>query len=283
MADPTNASDPTYANDPNYVFSGGRWQYRGGGAAAGQPDPNAPAAGGNVSGETLGTLGGFGGLLRGLGDRLAGTPFASGGGVVPLVNNIPGANEMDARFRAGANAAPNANPYSTIVANQARPAQEALYAQMRAQQAGPSIANMQGQRAQGANLQAALGAGGGRGTMMQAGQIGGGLAGDTGMGRLAEQLRGSQGLGNMAAGVRGADLGVAGAQSQTGIQQRGLDDAMRQFYAGQGSKLDLARGRFKLEDDKLLGRLKAEGAKSNEDGVNGYISTLGTLFGMGGK
>jgi hypothetical protein len=157
---------------------------------------------------------------------------------------------------AGANAALRANPYSTIVANQARPAQEALYAQMRAQQAGPSLASMQGARAQGQNVQAALGAGAGRPVMAQAGSIGAGLAADTGSGVLAEQMLSSQGLGNVAAGMRGADLNVAGAQSSAGLQQRSLDDAMRQFYAGQGTALNDATRNADLEYYKLIQRLQ---------------------------
>lgn len=179
--------------------------------------------------------------------------------------------------QAGAQAAPNANPYSAIVANQARPAQEALYAQMRVQQAGPSVAAMQGQRAQGQNLQAALGAGGGRPMMARAGGIGAGLAGDTGMGRLAEQLRMSQGLGGMSGGVRGTDIGVANAQSQTGLQQRGLDDAMRQFYASQGAGFENTMSRADLENYKLAQRrqLGSDAAvKKSTDNLIGFGATL---------
>lgn len=179
----------------------------------------------------------------------------------------------------GANAAPNANPYSSIVANQVRPDQEALYTQMRAQQAGPSLAAMQGTRAQGQNLQAALGAGGGHATMRQAGGIGGGIAGDTGMGQLAEQLRMSQGLGSMSSGVRGADLGVAQDQARSGLQQRGLDDAMRQFYATQGTGLNQTIGRNDLEAYKLQKRMELEGKKKDMEGVNQTAKILGPILG----
>ena len=49
-----------------------------------------------------------------------------------------------------------ANPYSENYANQARAAQMALLAQMQAQQAGPSLAGLQGQRAMAQGGQAAL-------------------------------------------------------------------------------------------------------------------------------
>lgn len=187
----------------------------------------------------------------------------------------------DAMFRAGAGAAPNANPYSSIVANQARPAQEALYAQMQAQQAGPSVAAMQGQRAQGQNLQAALGAGAGRPVMMQAGQIGAGLAAQTGSGRLAEQLRGSAGLGSMVGGVRGADLTVAGQQAQTGLQQRGLDDAMRQFYAGQGSRLYGADADLANERAKLIASRKIAKDQRDQTNLNNFQQSAATTLSAG--
>lgn len=182
--------------------------------------------------------------------------------------------------RAGANAAPNANPYSSTVANQARPAQAALYEQMRATQAGPSLAGMQGTRAQGQNLQAALAVGGGRGTMNKAGAIGAGLAGDTGAGRLAEQLRMSGQIGGLAGSTRAADLGVAGAEANSGIAQRGLDDAMRQFYATQGSALNTTIGRNQLEEFKLRERLKL-GAKKKEDAAYAGIAETGATVAGG--
>lgn len=193
---------------------------------------------------------------------------------------IPNQGMWQGLTQAGANAAPNANPYSSIVANQARPAQEALYAQMQAQQAGPSVAAMQGQRAQGQNLQHALGAGAGRGAMLQAGQVGAGLAADTGAGRLAEQLRGSAGIGGMVNGVRGADLGVAGAQSQAGLQQRGLDDQMRQFYAAQGAGLANSVGRNQLEAEKLRQRLLLQ-AKKNDIAKGDALASEGSTIAGG--
>lgn len=181
--------------------------------------------------------------------------------------------------RAGANATPNANPFSTVIANQARPAQERLFAQMQAQMAGPSLAAMQGQRAQGQNLQAALAAGGGRPVMGQAGGVGAGLATDTASARLAEMLRLTGGAGAMASGVRGADLGVANASSQVGLQQRGLDDAMRQFYAQQGSGLNNTIGRNSLEQYKLQKRLEMQGKQEDMQKVDAAANILGPIFG----
>jgi hypothetical protein len=271
MADPTNQNDPTYANDPNYVFSGGRWQFRGNPSAGSGPQ-------GHVTGEGLGTPGGMGQVFTGLGDRLGGKPFG-GQGAVSLTHKIPGEEAMQARFRAGAQAAPSINPYSNVVADQTRPAQVALLSQMKAQMGGPSIAAMQGGKAAGQNLQAALAAGGGRPVMNQAAAVGGGLAADTGTGVLAEQLRAAGGLGGVAAGMRAGDLGVATASSNAGLEQRNLDEQMRQFYAGQGAKLTGMSGRFALEDEKFLARLKQMSRDQNEKEVDNYLSTVGTMAG----
>jgi hypothetical protein len=254
MADPQNGNNfgAVYTDKAQYDAAMAEWQRK---KAAGDPFPG-PMPRMDVPGQIEGAL--------------AQSNYPT---------ELPNQQMWIDRTRAGANAAPNANPYSTIVANQARPAQEALYAQMRAQQAGPSIAGMQGARAQGQNLQAALGAGGGRATMQQAGAIGGGLAGDTGMGQLAEQLRMSQGLGNMSGGVRGADLGVAGAQANAGLQQRGLDDAMRQFYATQGSALNNTIGRNDLEAFKLRERLKLQAKKNDMAKADQAASTGATVAG----
>lgn len=192
--------------------------------------------------------------------------------------SVRGSAAMDARFMAGAQAASRDNPYVAAVANQVRPAQGVLYEQMRAQQAGPSLAAMQGARAQGQNLQAALAAGGGRPVMGQAGGIGAGLAGDTGSARLAEQLRGTQAIGGMASGVRAADIGVANAQSQSGLQQRGLDDAMRQFYGSQGARLYNANADLAAEREKLvrLGKIKRD-ARDLQTGKDFAASSASTL------
>src|SRR5687768_11774886 len=48
-----------------------------------------------------------------------------------MARDVRNAPEMDAIFRAGANAGPRANPYSSVIADQSRPAQLALMAQMR--------------------------------------------------------------------------------------------------------------------------------------------------------
>lgn len=197
---------------------------------------------------------------------------------------VAGTDRFDSIFRAGAAAPARANPYSAIVANQARPAQEALYAQMLAQRAGPSLAGMQGARAQGQNLTAALGSGDGRALMNRAAAVGGGIASDTAAGTLAEQLRANAGIGGMASGVRASDLGVAQQQSQAGLEQRGLDDALRQFYAGQGARLANANADLINQRNILLakGRVAKEEDRANktDQGIQTGATVLGAMFGL---
>lgn len=206
------------------------------------------------------------------------------GAIPPELNGYPKGIASQQQYvdmtRAGANAAPNANPYSAIVANQARPAQEALYNQMRTTQAGPSIAGMQGTRAQGQNLQSAVAAGGGAPIMNKAASIGTGLANDTAMGTLAEQLRMSSGIGGLAGGVRAADLGVARDEANSGLQQRGLDDTMRQFYAQQGSGLNNTIGRNELEEFKLRERLRLNAKKAQDKAEAGLAQAGATVLAM---
>ena len=163
--------------------------------------------------------------------------------------------------RMGANAAPRENPYSSVVADQSRPAQLALIQQMRGQMAGPSIANMQGGRALGQSGQQALmnaaNGGSGRASMLQSANVGQGLAGDVGQARLGEVMRAQAGIGGAAGSLRGADQRSAEASSQSALQMRGLDDNARRFYASQGTNLQSAQDRanlelFKLKQRKLL-------------------------------
>ena len=283
MADPTNPNDPKYANDPNYVFSGGRWQYRGGGAAAGQPDPNAPAPSGHVGAESLGTEGGWGGLLNGLFGRLSGHPFTNPDGSPASPNggigaSIPNAQHWQDVARAGAVRQQAVNPYNAGVADQSRGAQLALMQQMRGMQSGPSIANMQGQRAMGQMGQQAL-MQGGRGGMLGAQMGASGLAGDMGQARLAEMMRSQAGIGGAAGNLRGNDLRSADAQMGAGLQAQGLNDARARFYGGMGANLGIAQDRMGLENLKLTERLKQAGAKSNEDGVNDWMKIVATIAG----
>lgn len=161
-------------------------------------------------------------------------------------------------------------------ANQARPAQEALFQQMQAQRAGPSLANMQTQQALGQNLQGALGAGGGRAAMLNAQNVGAGIAGDSGTARLAEQLGLSNAAFGQAGTTRGADL--ASAQQVAGTMQGAQQQAVRQqqMYASLGRQLAEARARAALENYKTLRALQLNQKNTNLGGtakVAGAVAT----------
>jgi hypothetical protein len=185
----------------------------------------------------------------------------------------------------GANMGPRENPFSTVVADQSRPAQLALMQQMRAGLDGPSIAAMQGQRALAQSGQQAL-MRGGRAGMLGAQGVGAGLAGDVGQARLAEVMRGQAGLGSAASNLRGGDLRTADASSQSGLQMRGLDDNARRFYASQGVNLQQAQDRANLEMFKLKQRKLLEDRERQMKALNGAVGGLATTAGglaTGGK
>lgn len=122
-------------------------------------------------------------------------------------------------------------------ANQARLGLMGLanqYGQMAAGQ-GPSLAQMQLQRATDQNMQQAAsmaattgmgarGAGGLRQLGNQRAAIGQQMAADSGLLRMQEQLAAMNAQGGLLSGIRGQDLGAAQANQAAALQQRGLND-----------------------------------------------------------
>ena len=197
---------------------------------------------------------------------------------VGFPTQVQNADTWQGMARAGANATPRTNPYSTMVADQARAGQMALMEQMRAQMNGPSLAAMQGQRALAQSGQQAL-MQGGRAGMLNAQGAGAGLAGDVGQARLAEVMRAQGGIGGVAGNLRGADLRSADAQAQSAIAQRRQDDALRQFYAQQGSALGLAQSQSALEALKLRKRLELQALQDGMNKAKTGANIVGSVFG----
>lgn len=262
MADPTNPNDPDYSKSPNHVFVGGRWQYA--------PNKNTEAqkpGQGYIRATSLGT----------------GDPFA------PALNtSLANMNDVAAWGKLGAaNSARQqaTNPYSEQVANQSRQAQMALMSQMRAQQAGPSLAALQGQRAMGQLGQQAIGnaamGGSGRGAMLQAGQMGAGMAGDVAQGRLAEIIRSQASLGGMAGGMRGTALGAAEQQQRAGLAAQALQDQMARHYASLGSRADIAIRANALEELKRRKRQDLSIQKQDQQTVDKSLDSMATVASMG--
>lgn len=185
--------------------------------------------------------------------------------------------------RAGALAPTRPTPYDAAMADRARQAQLALIGQMRNQMAGPSLAGMQGQQALAQSGQRALGAAAmgapNRAAMLQSQRVGAGLAGDVGQARLAEVMRAQGGMGGVASGLRGADIRSSGAYTDAALAQRRQDDAMRQFYASQGSGLESAQARSALELEKVRQRLALQARQNDIEKMNAAANTLGTVFG----
>lgn len=283
MADPTNPNEPAYTNNPNYVWSGGRWQYVSNPSTA---NNLAAAPSGTVTGESLGTPGGFADVFGSMIDRLRGQPFGGkeGQGAISPVQ-IANQQAWQNIARQGAVRQQATNPYNAGIADQSRAAQLALINQMRAQQAGPSLAALQGQRGMAQAGQQGLMMGG-RAGMLGAQNASTGMAGDIGQARLAEVMRSQAGMGGAAGNLRGADLRSAEAQAQSGIRAQALNDQAAQFYAGLGARGQTAADRVALENDKLNWRLKQAGRETNTREIGNYMNLLASLFGgaaTGGK
>lgn len=180
--------------------------------------------------------------------------------------------------QAGARAPERDNPYSATIADQSRPAQMALLAQMQQQMQGPSLAGMQGQRAmaQGGQMvlrNAAMGAPA-RAGMVGAAQAGAGMAGDVGQARLAEVMRAQAGRGGLAGGLRAGDLRSAEQQMRAGLQARGQGDEMSRFYAAQGAGLAQSQDRAFLELFKLQQRKALEDKERQMKALNNAMGGL---------
>lgn len=206
----------------------------------------------------------------------------------PMQNLLQQSNPLIDQLRLQGGRRLAQNPYSTAVADQTRAAQMALIQQMRGQMNGPSLANMQGQRALGQSGQQALGAAAmgapGRAAMLQAQQVGGGLAGDVGQARLAEVMRSQGGMGGAAGRLRGGSLESASNQMQAGLRAQSLADENARFSATQGSALSDANRNAALEYYKLVQRLRQKNAekvqKTGEDTVNAVKTAISTGMGV---
>lgn len=202
-------------------------------------------------------------------------------GFEPNLRNSAAMHELT---RAGANSAVMSNPYQQQIADRSRAAQMALINQMRAQQAGPSLAAMQGQGALGQSGQmalgsAAMGVGQGRGAMLGARNAGVGIAGDTGQGRLAEVMKSQASLGGAAGSLRGQDLRSAEARQQAGLGALGLTVGKRLGYAGAGTRLTELERLNNLELYKLIERANKAQIDRQLGAISGVAGMAGPIFG----
>lgn len=190
-------------------------------------------------------------------------------------------------LKAGANAAPRANPYDMAAANQSRGAQLGLLAQMQARQNGPSLAGLMAQQAQGQGLGSALGGmaagtGGALGqnaAMNAAAQAGGQLAGSSGQARMQEYMNALQQQTAMVAGMRQRSQLAAQQNAESGIQMQGLDDANTRFYANLGQNYSDFLDRQEIERRKLIGRLAQASQKGNLDAIKTGAQAVATVVG----
>ena len=201
------------------------------------------------------------------------------GGSLLLNGDVRNAQHLNDMARAGVAIPDRQNPYDTGIADQSRAAQLALIQQMRAAQAGPSLAALQGQRGMAQAGQQALMMGG-RAGMLGAQNASTGMAGDTGQARLAEILRSQAGIGGTAGNLRGADLRSAEAQSQFALAQQRQDEARRQMYARLGLNLQNTRDQTAANREitrlQLLNRRRAQDANLINNTVQSGATVLGS-------
>jgi hypothetical protein len=189
--------------------------------------------------------------------------------------------------RAGATTPGRDNPYSSIIADQTRAAQMALMQQMQAQQAGPSVAGLQGAQALGRNAMQASAAMGGsplagvRALGVQAG-VGAGIAGDAASARSQDYFGSQRGGFGIASGMRGQDMRSAQDQAQAGLGVRGINDQNQLFYTGAGMGLQNANERALLAQYQAYMQAKLQHQKEQQESVGRAINTMGTLGAMGG-
>lgn len=173
---------------------------------------------------------------------------------------------------------------TTTEANQARAAQMALVAQMRAQAQGPSLAAMQGQQALAQGGQQALRAAAmgqpGRASMLGMAQAGAGMGADVARARLAEQMRSQAGLGGVAAGLRSMDVRQGGLAAQTALQSQAQKDRMVAFYLSQGLDISQAQQRANIELESLYNQMRIRNQQDQLNAVRGAAQTAAPVVGM---
>ena len=203
------------------------------------------------------------------------------------LQQLRGFNEgLQPRLQAGAQRTVAGNPYQEAIANQSRAAQMALMNQMRQQQAGPSLAAMQGQQAMGRMGQQALGGaavggpGANRAAMLQAGAGSSGAAMDTAQGRLGETLRSQMGLGGMAGGMRANALRGAEDQQRLGLQAQSQADQNARLNTTLGTTLSGANRDAFYDYYKMLLGLNKQGKAQEDQSKKDVADTTATVLGM---
>lgn len=145
-----------------------------------------------------------------------------------------------------------------------------------AQGKGPSIAQAQLQIAADRNMANAMAMGlsqRGPGAMAQMksiqdqrSAIGQQQAADSALLRLQEQMQARGMLGQQLGQMRGQDQNFSLANLQAGMQQRGLNDQMSQFYTGQRNQVMAQDAKNQL--DWYIAQLQAEAAARSEGNAN---------------
>lgn len=186
--------------------------------------------------------------------------------------------------------------------NQTRDAQRKLLQQLQQQASGqgPSLAQMQLQKAQSANIAQAMALGqsqrgAGQGALLkniqnqQAG-IASGMANDSAMARLQEQMAAQNMLGQNAQNMRAQDINVAGMGLQNNQFNAGQSNQMSQFNAAAGNQMNQFNAgqrndMLNSDADRAAKASEANAAnyvaqqKIEQEREAGFLNMIGNIFG----
>lgn len=203
-------------------------------------------------------------------------------------------------YNAGVNAARRQAPVLDQTQSNQWRGQQMTLAQQLADQAngvGPSIAQDQLRRATDRNLAQAMALG----QSMQGASAGGALRGiqnqqagiaqqsamDSGLLRSQEQMAARQQLGQLLSGARQQDIGIAGADQQSLLQQQAMNDSLVKFYTDAGLSLAQAQtqARLKMEELKVqqnlgMEQLRQQGYDAAGERQSKLLSSIGGPLAM---
>lgn len=214
------------------------------------------------------------------------------GGNSPTGGSAAAAPDYWSQFYLNGPASVQVPQYQTANQDQARAQQQQVIQDLQRQAMGDPNSRAQQQLQQGYGQaqaqQASLGStmrGQSAGASMrgiQAGQqdIQRGLAGDQQMLQLQEQQAAQQMLAQLLAQQQGQDITQAQGMANTALGAQSLDEAMRQFYAQQGSRYNVEQGQIQGERGRAQLGFDLEGADITNrlirQGVNAAATGLST-------
>ena len=203
---------------------------------------------------------------------------------VRLPTETRGTKELAPILAARANAPARANPYDLGLGNQARDGYLAALDQLHN---GTSVVGGQANQAMGqlgqqvGNATANTSSGLAQMMATRAGAQGAGdVADQSGNARLNEFMNQQKQYGNGMSALRGQDLQQSEEFQNSGLKQRGQDDALHNFYTDQGVRLDQNNRDVALNKHKLQRRLEIDKGAKNQKTAGDVAQVVGSIIKM---